>query len=144
LTTSIEIPDKLFFKIGEVSRLTDVKAHVLRYWESEFRQLKPQRADSKQRTYQKKDLETLLEIKRLLYEEKMTIEGAKRRLKQKSAARTATETLSLQSIKTELSEIMEMLESLSRSDKLPQNPEEELEEVEEEYEESEEADKEAE
>lgn len=107
----VQIPDgKRYFRIGEASSIIGVEPYVLRYWESEFSQLKPQRADSKQRTYQKKDLETLLEIKRLLYEEKMTIEGAKRRLKKGSDVKTVPEKLSLQGIKTELSEILEMLE----------------------------------
>ena len=107
----VKIPGgKRYFRIGEASSIIGVEPYVLRYWESEFSQLKPQRADSKQRTYQKKDLETLLEIKRLLYEEKMTIEGAKRRLRQKSKNKTTPERLSIQSIRTELSEILEMLE----------------------------------
>ena len=107
----VQIPDgKRYFRIGEASSIIGVEPYVLRYWESEFSQLKPQRADSKQRTYQKKDLETLLEIKRLLYEEKMTIEGAKRRLKKGSDNKTVPEKLSLQGIKTELHEILEMLE----------------------------------
>ena len=107
----VQIPDgKRYFRIGEASSIIGVEPYVLRYWESEFSQLKPQRADSKQRTYQKKDLETLLEIKRLLYEEKMTIEGAKRRLKQKSKNKTAPDRPSIQSIRTELNEILEMLE----------------------------------
>jgi len=106
----VQIPDgKRYFRIGEASSIIGVEPYVLRYWESEFSQLKPQRADSKQRTYQKKDLETLLEIKRLLYEEKMTIEGAKRRLKKGSSEKTVSENLSLEGIKTELREILEML-----------------------------------
>ena len=107
----VRIPDgKRYFRIGEASSIIGVEPYVLRYWESEFSQLKPQRADSKQRTYQKEDLETLLEIKRLLYEEKMTIEGAKRRLIQKADNNIVPEKLSLKSIKTELREILEMLE----------------------------------
>ncbi len=107
----VRIPDgKRYFRIGEASNIIGVEPYVLRYWESEFSQLKPQRAGSKQRTYQREDLETLLEIKRLLYEEKMTIEGAKRRLKKNSDNKTMPEKLSLHSIKTELREILEMLE----------------------------------
>ena len=103
------LESKRYFRIGEASRIIGVEPYVLRYWESEFPQLRPQRADSKQRTYQKKDLETLLKIKSLLYEEKMTIEGAKRRLKKGSDDKTVPE-LSLQGIKTELHDILEMLE----------------------------------
>jgi len=106
----VRIPDdKRYFRIGEASRIIGVEPYVLRFWESEFPQLKPQRADSKQRTYQKKDLETLLEIKRLLYEEKMTIEGAKRRLTQKKDPKAGYDRQSLESIKEELREILEIL-----------------------------------
>jgi DNA-binding transcriptional MerR regulator len=74
------IPDKLYFKIGEVSEIAGVEPYVLRYWESEFRIVSPERSRSKQRLYTRKDLDLILEIKRLLYEERYTIEGAKRRL----------------------------------------------------------------
>ncbi len=78
----VDIPDeKRFFRIGEVSRIIGVEPHVLRYWEMEFPQVKPYRPGSNQRTYQRKDIETLLEVKRLLYEEKMTVKGAKKRLR---------------------------------------------------------------
>ena len=73
--------DKRFFRIGEVSRIVGVEPYVLRYWESEFPQIRPARADSNQRTYQRKDLELILEIKRLLYDERLTIEGAKQKLR---------------------------------------------------------------
>jgi len=81
VNTSIEIPDKLFFKIGEVSKLTDVKSHVLRYWESEFPSLNPPKNRAAQRVYRKKDIETVLKIKQLLYDENYTISGAKKRLR---------------------------------------------------------------
>jgi DNA-binding transcriptional MerR regulator len=74
------IPDKRYFKIGEVCAITGVKQHVLRYWESEFRILHPQRAQSKQRLYRRVDVETVLEIKRLLKDEGFTISGAKKAL----------------------------------------------------------------
>ena len=74
------IPEKLYFKIGEVSQFTGVEPHVLRYWESEFKIVTPIRTNSKQRLYRRKDLELILEIKKLLYEEKFTIAGAKKRL----------------------------------------------------------------
>jgi len=76
------IPDKLFFSIGEVSELTDVQPYVLRYWESEFRELQPSKSSGGQRTYRKKDIMLLLYIKRLLYEENYTIKGAKRKLRE--------------------------------------------------------------
>lgn len=72
------IPDKLFFKIGEVAEIAGIEPHVLRYWESEFPQLRPAKNRSGQRTYQRKDVETVLEIKRLLYTEKFTIAGARK------------------------------------------------------------------
>jgi len=75
------IPDKLFFKIGEVADIAAVEQHVLRYWEDEFDMLKPDKNRSGQRLYQKKDVELVLEIKRLLYGEKFTIAGAKVKLK---------------------------------------------------------------
>ncbi|MBF0321296.1 MAG: MerR family transcriptional regulator [Nitrospirae bacterium] len=74
------IPHKLFYKIGEVSRITNLEPYVLRYWETEFGFLKPRKGKSKQRMYQKKDIEMLLEIKRLLYDERFTIEGVRKRL----------------------------------------------------------------
>jgi DNA-binding transcriptional MerR regulator len=74
------IPEKLYFKIGEVSEITGIEPYVLRYWESEFKIVTPSRTHSKQRLYRKKDLELILEIKKLLYEEKFTIAGAKKKL----------------------------------------------------------------
>lgn len=73
-----EIPDKLYFKIGEVSKLADVAPHVLRYWESEFPSIKPKRAGSKQRLYRRKDVELILTIKNLLHLQGYTIAGAKK------------------------------------------------------------------
>ncbi len=76
------IPDKLYFKIGEVSNIVGVKPYVLRYWETEFDQLRPGKAPSRHRLYKKKDVELLLNIKRLLYSEGYTIEGARKKLKE--------------------------------------------------------------
>jgi len=76
------IPDKLYFKIGEVSKITGVEPYVLRYWESEFKAIKPSRTRSKQRIYRKGDVELILEIKKMLYEEKLTIAGAQRKLRE--------------------------------------------------------------
>ncbi|MBF0517020.1 MAG: MerR family transcriptional regulator [Nitrospirae bacterium] len=75
-----DTPHKLFYKIGEVSRLTSLEPYVLRYWETEFGFLKPRKGKSKQRMYQKKDIEMLMEIKRLLYDERFTIEGVRKKL----------------------------------------------------------------
>ena len=71
-----EIPDKLYFKIGEVSEILGVEAYVLRYWESEFPQLSPKKSGTGHRLYRRKDVELLLRIKQLLYEKRFTIEGA--------------------------------------------------------------------
>ena len=76
----VVIPDKLFFKIGEVCDLVGVQAHVLRYWETEFPQLSPQKNQSGQRSYRKKDVEIALKIKQLLYKEMFTIAGARKKL----------------------------------------------------------------
>jgi len=106
----VRIPeDRRYFRIGEASRIIGVEPYVLRYWESEFPQIRPQRAVSNQRTYRRKDLETLLEIKRLLYDEKMTIEGAKQRLKQDKAGKATIDRQLVQSIKSELGEILKIL-----------------------------------
>jgi len=72
-------PDKLFYKIGEVSKIADVEPYVLRYWETEFPFLKPRKNKSGQRVYIKRDLEMVLQVRRLLYEERYTIEGVRKR-----------------------------------------------------------------
>ena len=77
---SVAIPEKLFFKIGEVCELAGVQAHVLRYWESEFPMLAPQKNRAGQRVYRKRDVEIALRIKELLYDDQYTIAGAKKRL----------------------------------------------------------------
>src|SRR5215218_9839202 len=77
---AVSIPEKLFFKIGEVCDITAIQAHVLRYWESEFPMLAPQKNRAGQRTYRKRDVEMVLRIKELLYEDQYTIAGAKKRL----------------------------------------------------------------
>ena len=77
---AVAIPEKLFFKIGEVCDLAGVQAHVLRYWESEFPMLAPQKNRAGQRVYRKRDVEMALRIKELLYEDQYTIAGAKKRL----------------------------------------------------------------
>jgi DNA-binding transcriptional MerR regulator len=75
-----DIPEKMFYQIREISELTGVKPHVLRYWETEFSQLRPDKGSTGQRIYREKDLKTIRRIKTLLYDEKFTIAGAKRRL----------------------------------------------------------------
>lgn len=80
MQTAVAIPDKLFFKIGEVCELVGVQPHVLRYWETEFPMLQPQKNRAGQRTYRRKDVEMALRIKGLLYDERFTIAGAKQKL----------------------------------------------------------------
>lgn len=77
---AVAIPEKIFFKIGEVCDICDVQAHVLRYWETEFPMLSPQKNRSGQRSYRRRDVEIALRIKELLYDELYTIAGAKKKL----------------------------------------------------------------
>jgi len=77
-----EIPDKLYFKIGEVAEITGVKPYVLRYWESEFKVVSPSKSRSRQRLYRKGDVELIFWIKKLLYEDRYTINGARKKLKE--------------------------------------------------------------
>ena len=78
----VQIPEKLFYRINEVATITQVKPYVLRYWETEFPTLAPEKDDNDQRRYRKGDIEVVLQIKRLLYEEKFTIAGARKQLKE--------------------------------------------------------------
>ena len=107
------IPDKLYFKIGEVSGIVGVDPHVLRYWESEFAQVRPLRAASKQRLYRRSDIESLVRIKDLLYDQGFTIAGAKQVLKEDKKAAPKVEEPKpdelLGKIKKELTEIHKIL-----------------------------------
>ena len=82
MTAASGIPDKPFFKIGDTARLVGVKPYVLRYWETEFKSVRPQKTRSQQRLYRKRDVELLLKIRHLLYEKRFTIEGARARLRE--------------------------------------------------------------
>lgn len=113
-----ENSQKLFFSIGEVSEHTKVKPHVLRYWESEFKLLTPQKNSTGQRAYRKKDIDVILAIKRLLYQEKFTLAGAKKQLKTeletqadqvKHAKRTEVIITSIAAIKSEMQAIKDLL-----------------------------------
>jgi DNA-binding transcriptional MerR regulator len=73
--------ERLYYRIGEVSRITGLKPHVLRYWESEFKAIRPHKEGSLQRLYRRKDLDLILKIKKLLYEEGFTIAGAKKKIR---------------------------------------------------------------
>ncbi len=101
------IPDKLFYKIGEVSKLAGVEPYVLRYWESEFPFLKPRKAG--QRVYTKKEIELVLQIKRLLYQEKYTIAGVKRKFSENSAKRDYISEKTVKNIQKRLKEILRTL-----------------------------------
>lgn len=81
LSGEIVIPDKLYFRIGEVSRLCGLPSYVLRFWETEFPQLKPPKSNTGQRTYRRADVENVVRIKKLLYDEGFTIAGARAQLK---------------------------------------------------------------
>jgi DNA-binding transcriptional MerR regulator len=85
-----KIPNTLFFKIGEVCEITDTQPYVLRYWESEFSALAPAKNSSGQRIYRRRDIETVLRIKQLLYDEGFTIAGAKKKLESELAAMSPT------------------------------------------------------
>lgn len=123
-----EIPDKLYFRIGEVSRLAGIKPYVLRFWETEFSSLGPKKSGKGHRLYRRKDVELVLEIKRLLYDKRYTIEGARKHLDSrsregapKSAEASATTlvrpqpvlfgdaTPALEAIRKELTEILALL-----------------------------------
>jgi DNA-binding transcriptional MerR regulator len=123
-----EIPDKLYFRIGEVSRLAGIKPYVLRFWETEFSSLGPKKSGKGHRLYRRKDVELVLEIKRLLYEKRYTIEGARKHLEARTreaqprtgegAAKKGSRSQGdlfqdaapmLQLIRKELTEILELL-----------------------------------
>ena len=119
-----EIPDKLYFRIGEVAQIAGVEPYVLRFWETEFPTLAPKKTGSGHRLYRRKDVEMILELKRLLYEKRFTIEGARLWLEQnkkKAAARPiqpvaqpqtslfGSETTGIAAIRRELAEILKIL-----------------------------------
>jgi DNA-binding transcriptional MerR regulator len=110
------LPEKIYFKIGEVSEIVGVEPYVLRYWETEFEVLKPSKAPSRHRLYKKRDVELLLEIKRLLYSEGFTIEGARKKLREtkKDEKNQLKLPLSEQKFKSALAKLKKELESLRR------------------------------
>ena len=86
-----EIQDKLYYRIGEVAQIADVPAYVLRYWESEFKLLRPKKNEAGQRLYRRRDVDLILKIKSLLYEERLTLEGARKRLAEEQRDRRQLE-----------------------------------------------------
>lgn len=97
-----DIPDRVFYRIREVCAFTGLKPHILRYWEQEFRDIRPVKSSKGQRLYRKKDLDAILVIKKLLYEKRFTIDGAKKYLH--------TQKSLVDEIKEDLIEIVKMLE----------------------------------
>jgi DNA-binding transcriptional MerR regulator len=114
---NVLIPDKLYFRIGEVATLCHLPAYVLRFWESEFPQLKPVKSSTGQRMYRKRDVESVLRIKQLLYEQGFTISGARQQLRaetksdktQAAIPFPAQPAAEIQSIRQGLREILELL-----------------------------------
>ena len=108
-TRTKTIPDKLFYKIGEVSEIADVESYVLRYWESEFPFLKPRKNKSGQRVYARKDLELVIQIKNLLYKEKYTIAGVRKRFSDNSIKKNSVSIETIRGIKKRLKGILNIL-----------------------------------
>lgn len=107
-----EVPDRLYFRIGEVSAITGVPAYVLRYWESEFPALQPRKSGGGQRLYRKRDVAMILEIKKLLYQERYTVAGARRRLTEREErARRMEARAALQRLRAGLEGILKQLSS---------------------------------
>jgi DNA-binding transcriptional MerR regulator len=105
-----KIPDKFYFKIGEVSKIADLPSHVLRFWETEFKKIRPRRTETGQRSYTKKDIEIILEIKHLLHEKKFTIDGARKYINAKDTAESPATRRFLEDLKTELIDIRNLLD----------------------------------
>ena len=105
-----ELPDKLYFKIGEVGEIAELPTYVLRFWETEFARIKPKRTSSGQRLYSKKDVELILKIKHLLHDRKYTIQGTKQCLKCKEPEKKADSSSNiLDEIRLELKSIRDLL-----------------------------------
>lgn len=107
-----ELPEKLFYKIGEVATITSLRTSVLRFWETEFSCLSPRKSASGQRLYSQKDLNLISEIKNLLYSEKLTIEGARKKLAARSSKRTLQKKLAALSHETLIDILSEVKEEL--------------------------------
>jgi DNA-binding transcriptional MerR regulator len=105
-TRTKTIPDKMFYKIGEVSDIADIESYVLRYWESEFPFLKPRKNKAGQRVYARKDLELVIQIKNLLYKEKYTIAGVRKRFSDNSIKKSSVSIETIRSIKKRLKGIL--------------------------------------
>lgn len=112
---AVAIPDKLYFRIGEVGRLTRLEPYVLRFWEQEFPMLKPVKSSTGHRMYRRKDVELVLEIKKLLYKEGFTIDGARKKLRMENRQQglpfPRAEQEKLQKIREELTDLLRLLDS---------------------------------
>lgn len=101
--------DRLFYKIGEISDIAEIEPHVLRYWESEFPFLRPRKNKTGQRVYTRKDLETVLHVKDLLYKEKYTIAGVKKKFGSSSQRKNAVSMQTIHEVKRKLRDILATL-----------------------------------
>ncbi len=123
MTVRRELPAKLYYRIGEVSSIVGVEPHVLRYWETEFRSIRPQKSAKGQRIYSRRDVETLLKVKELLYAHRFTIAGAKRKLREggvePAAPESAVDSAEAQRMRAALleirGEILSFLDELERA-----------------------------
>ena len=111
--TETEIPEKRYFRIGEVSAITGIEPYVLRYWQTEFPRISPSRSRSGQRLYRRQDIETIMEIKHLLYEKRFTIAGAKKYLRESRkdgfVAASDGQPITLRQLREELTAIRDLL-----------------------------------
>lgn len=105
-----KIPDKLYFRIGEVGKIVDVPTHVLRFWETEFAKIRPRRTSSGQRLYTQRDVRLILKIKHLLYDRRFTIEGARQHLRAATGDRGGIDRGALQALRAELLDIRALLD----------------------------------
>ena len=106
----VEVPDRLYFRIGEVSTITGIPPYVLRYWESEFPSLQPKKSGGGQRLYRKRDVVMVLEIKKLLYQERYTVAGARKRLTEREErSRRVEARAAVARLRTGLEEILKQL-----------------------------------
>lgn len=108
------IPNKQYFKIGEVSALTQLEAYVLRYWETEFKMIRPVRFGSNQRMYRRKDVEIIFEIKKLLYEEGFTIAGARKKMLHHSKEEKKTTPQAVEEEKTGTPGLAPLIQEIQR------------------------------
>ena len=107
----IEIPDKLYFRIGEVSKIVAVPTHVLRFWETEFKKIRPKRTPTGQRLYTQRDIRLILKIKNLLYDRRFTIEGARQHLGSTKKKKAGVDRKVLSELRSELQRIRDLLDT---------------------------------